>query len=509
MPAQTPPSRLWRPEDRALVTDLSHATAVAATPSVVYVATIQGLAVYDRGFLGWRETLGSIDGFPGGPITAMAADPGDDTAWLAGTGRWILYQPFGRRWDSGPLPGTVDEVVLDAADPSRGAYFHTAAGWYFVGRFSVAAEAARDVPAPGRRLGSLSMAQLLARVPAFDAVRMRIERDDQLRTARITAAAALPITNEVFVATYGNGVFRVNPATFAVDRLDAGLLGTAAGGVAILQGQVCVGTDTRFAAGRRGVACLRDDLTTFNYYEGSSLSGLPGNVVRRLALTSRAIWAATDQGALRIDRRSGDVRRFTRQTGLPSDDVWALAVTPAGVWVGTSLGLALVPDTGRSAAAVRSGGDAAVLALAFRADTLWIGSSLGLEVVLPGATERLAVLGPVLLREPVVAVAVKADTLLAATASRLAVRDAGGWRVVDPPGPAVGRITAIAADRDGFWVGGTNGLAFYQPARNLWRALTSPGDVPQPVADVAVDRDHVWVTGPAGLVRYARRVLAP
>ncbi len=46
--AQPASTRAWRPEERTLVTDLSHVTAVAATDMVVYVATRQALAVYDR-----------------------------------------------------------------------------------------------------------------------------------------------------------------------------------------------------------------------------------------------------------------------------------------------------------------------------------------------------------------------------------------------------------------------------------------------------------------------------
>lgn len=508
--AQAPPSRLWRPEDRALVTDLTRVTALAATPSLLYAATAQGLAIYDRVFLSWRETLGPMDGFPGGPIAAMAADPGDDTAWLAGVGRWIMYQPLGRRWDSGPLPGVVDAVVLDARDPSRGAYFHSSGGWYFVSRGGVAAEPAVDVPGPGQRVGSLTMAQLLARAPALDLVRMRIERDDRLRSYAMTSAATVPVTNEVFIATSGNGVFRVDLTTYALDRLPSGLLSPAAGGVAVLQGEVCAGSDTRFAVGRRGIACLREDLTTPSYYEGPGLAGMPGNVVRRLVMTPHALWAATDQGALRIDRRSGALRRLVARDGLPSDDVWALAPAPDGVWIGTSLGLAFAPDTGARAPATPAGSESgAVRALAFRADTLWIGSSLGLEALLPGESLPVAVVGPVMLRDPIVGIALKAETLVVATELRLAVRAGGSWRVVDPPGPPVGRMTALAADREGFWVAGTEGFALYQPARNFWNALTSQGDVPQPVRDIAAGRDHVWIATPAGLVRYAKRVLVP
>ena len=67
----------------------------------------------------------------------------------------------------------------------------------------------------------------------------------------------------------------------------------------------------------------------------------------------------------------------------------------------------------------------------------------------------------------------------------------------------------MAADAAGFWVAGTMGLGFYQPARQVWRALTAAGDVPQPVSDVAASREYVWAATPLGVVRLQRRVLAP
>ena len=80
---------------------------------------------------------------------------------------------------------------------------------------------------------------------------------------------------------------------------------------------------------------------------------------------------------------------------------------------------------------------------------------------------------------------------------------------MEPPGTPIGEFTAAAPDRAGFWLGGTEGLAFYQPLRDTWRALTSPGDLPLPVTDVAADDDHVWVATPGGVVRFLRRMLVP
>lgn len=509
-PAQPATSRLWRPEERTLVTDLSRVTAVAATQLVVYAATPDALAVYDRGAGALRETLGTIDGYPGGLVTAMVADPGDDTAWFAGIGGWASYQPLGRRFEAGPLPGPADQVVLDQNDPSRGAYFHTLAGWYLVRRLGISAEPANDVPPPGRRIGSLGASELLARAPAFDIVRMRIERDDMLRTWRLTSAVMTPAREEMFVGSDGNGLFRVDIPTYGVQRFPAGLLAAPTAAVAVAGEEVCAGSDPRYRTARRGITCFRPDLEEFAYFEGSSLAGLPILGVRRLLITRRSLWMASDQGALRLDRHSGAARLFGEHEGLPSADVRALAPAPDGVWIGTARGLAVAPDTGLAARTIASQLlDAAVLSLAARSDTLWVGTAAGLYVLLPGAQAPIpAAPGRPELAGPVVALALDGDTLLVATDTRMAWRAADAWHEL-PGGFPIGRITALASDPAGFWVAGTLGLAFLQPARSLWRALTAPGDVPQPVSDVAAGRDYVWAATPAGVVRLERRVLLP
>jgi hypothetical protein len=514
--AQPATSRAWRPDERTVVTDLSHVTAVAATDLVVYAATRRALAVYDRGSGVLREIVGVLDGYPPGPVTAMVADPGDDTAWLAGLGLWVSYEPLGRRFTSGPLPGPADAVVLDSSDPSRGAFFHTGAGWYFVPRVGLFAQPTSDVPPPGRRIGALGPAELLARAPAFDAVRLEIERDALLRTWRLTSAVMTPARNEIFVGTDGNGVFRVDPTTYETQRLPAGLLATSTGAVADEDGRVCAGSGApygglRRAGTRRGIACFRPDLTDFSYYEGTSVAGLPAGTVRRLLSTRDALWVAGDQGALRLDPRSGDVRQLHGREGLPSEDVRALTAVSDGVWIGTARGVAFVPDTGSAPRATRSLMlDAAVLALAARGETLWVGTAAGLYILPPGADapEAAAPDRPEL-SAPVVALAASGDTLLAATESRLAWHAGAQWHVLVPPGAPIGRLTALAADRAGFWVAGSAGLAFFQPARGVWRALTAPGDVPQPVLDVAAGRDYVWAATPGGVVRLARSVLVP
>lgn len=511
--AQTlPTSRLWHSDERTLLTDLSVVTAIAATRTTVFAATLGGLAIYDRGFKTWRETIGPLDGYPDRPVTALAADPNDDSAWFAGNGYWWRYESFGRRLEQGLLSGVADQVVLDANDPSRGAYIHTTSGWFFVARGALTAVPAGPLPAPNARLGSLSYQQLQARLPAFDAIRFRLERDDQNRSYRLTSAGIAPLTNEIFVGTDGNGAFRVDPVTYAVERLPAGILGAASGAVTAWRGQICAAGNARTTTVRRGITCFDENLGPFIYYETEGMGGLPGTQVRAVLVTERAVWAATDQGLLRAPRRGGRIQQILTRDGLPSNDVGALAAAADGVWAGTASGLALVADTGRLAVvAARADGPPILSLLSTDGDTLWAGTSGGLVAFL------MPIGGPVVsfggvpgLADAIVAIARRGDTLVAASAFRLVVRAGPQWQVRDVPGRPIGEVTHVAADeRNGFWVAGTQGLAYYEPARNVWNALVSPGDVPMPVRGVTSTRNYVWIATDVGVLRYQRRILTP
>jgi hypothetical protein len=511
-PAQLP-TRNWDPRSRVFITDLSRVHAVAATQSLVFAATPQALAIYDRGFRTLRETVGVLDGYPDAPVTAMAADPTDDAVWLLGRGAWALYRPFGRAWDRGTLPGEAQQAVLDASDPARGVYARVSGRWYFISKVGGIAVPATDLPPVGRRLGSLSAAELRQRAPGFDLVRLRIERDELLRNWPVTSAAAGPMQGDLFIGTDGNGMFRLDPASHLVERYPVGLLGSNVGAVAVLGEVVCAGSDDRLGTRRRGISCMRQDLGAPVYYEqGQGLAAFPGTEIRRLALGAGVIWAATDQGLARLERQGRRLELLQGAADLPSDDVLALLALPQGVWAGTTLGLAFVSDTGRRMVSDPAGVSAGVLALAQLGDTLWIASTSGVlarsaDPASSGALGSLRVAGRDN-RETALAVAAGRAGILAATAARLIwiAGDSAVW-LAGPPAQ-VGRVRVIVADEDGFWIGGSAGLGLFRPATG-WIVVLGAGDVASEPRDLAVSHRYVWVATGRGLVRFEKRELVP
>jgi hypothetical protein len=108
------------------------------------------------------------------------------------------------------------------------------------------------------------------------------------------------------------------------------------------------------------------------------------------------------------------------------------------------------------------------------------------------------------LRAPIVALARLRDTLVAATADQLAWRAPDGVWTVLRPRADLGRLTTLAADAHGVWIGGAHGLAFWRPAAGTFRALRVPADVPAGVRDILVATPYLWVATDSGVVRFER-----
>lgn len=68
-----------------------------------------------------------------------------------------------------------------------------------------------------------------------------------------------------------------------------------------------------------------------------------GNIIKAIAVTTEAIWAATEEGVVRWSRADGSYIKYTTADGLASDTVWAVAIDPAGsAWFGTDSGVSVL-----------------------------------------------------------------------------------------------------------------------------------------------------------------------
>jgi ligand-binding sensor domain-containing protein len=492
-------TRLWRPEDRAIISDFSVVDAVAASPWIVYAATRHGLLLYDRRTRVWQWPVTALDGYPPSRVRVALADPAGNAVWLGTDAGWARYDADLRRWDGGPAPGGVSGLLLDAADAGAGVFVRSAAGWSFLPRGGSLAVPGTALPPPERRVQPLDVRTALAAAPMAEAQRALILTDPRLRSFQFTAAARSADDNDLFFGTNGMGLVHLDPAMGQWEPLAYSLL--AAGADALAPGADGVWAVSAID-GRSGLTWLPNDLSSTTQIEPPPGNGFGPAAVRRALWVGGALWLATTAGVFRVDPASGHTRRFTLGDGLPSEDVRALAPAPDGVWVGTGQGLAVITADD---AVVRLEGEHGVLSLLAVRETLWVGSAAGLGVLAPGARRPVvppAVSNEPALRYPIVALARVGDTLVAVLEDQVAWRDPAmdRWTLERPRAP-LGRIGAVAADAGGVWLGGAVGLAWWRIAGREFRALSIPGDLPAPVRDVAVAAPWVWVATDSGVVR--------
>jgi hypothetical protein len=502
-------TRMWRPEDRVVISDFGTVDAVAASTWTVYAATRHGLLLYDRRTRGWQLPVTVLDGYPAARVRVALADPAGNAVWLGTTDGWARYDADMRQWDRGPATGGVLGLVLDAQNPT-GVFVHDRSGWSFLPRGALFAQPGTPLPPPERQVRPLDVQTALATAPLADAMRALILTDPRLRTYQFTSAARTTDDTDLFFGTSGLGLVRLDAAMGQWETLGFSLLGVGADALASGPGGVWAVGSPRFG-GRGGITWLPEDLSSTVPLELQPGNDLGAAAVHRLIAAAGALWIATGSGVLRVDLDGGRTRRFTLSDGLPSEDVRALAPAPDGVWIGTTRGVAVITADNR---VVRIGGfSQPVLSLLAVRETLWVGSGAGLGVLPPGAAEPVvssALAAEPALRAPIVALARTGDTLVAVLEDQLAWRDPGTdrWTVLRPRA-ALGRLTAAVGDVGGVWLGGQIGLAWWSIARGTFHRLAIPGDLPAPVRDLAAASPWVWVATDRGVVRLRRDAVSP
>lgn len=505
-------SRLWRPEERAVIGDFTVITAIAATRRWMFAAGPGGVALYDLQLHAWQPPISVADGLPAAQILVALGDPADESLWLGTTVGLVHYRPEIRQFENYPATaGAVTNLMIDKNNPFRGIYLRDGLGWRFLDRGGIIPQAVSQLPA--QRVAPMSVAEALARAPAADAFQPLTLTDARLRRYRYTCAVLVPATGEIFFGTNGLGVIRMDPAVTRFERLPFGLLSQGAGAITVVPGAVWVGTDAR--AFRPGFTRVSEDLHDYQFEEGPTAQSFGFHGVRAMLWRGRRLWAATDLGLWTVEP-GGRIDRL--DAGLPDDNLFALAQGSRGVWVGTALGLGLVPDSGRarSAAGIRE----PVLALNAASDSLWVGAASGLWYTWAGDSTAYAPANvtaegkdappPPELREAIVAITRSADTVVVATVDRIIWRAPGRpWMVERVISTNVGSVFALQGDTSGVWIGGSRGLAFFRYRPRDYVILNAAGDVPGPVHGLALSGPYLWVATEGGLVRFLKRAIVP
>jgi hypothetical protein len=499
-------------------TDVS---AVAASRSMVFAATQDALLVYDALRRSWLPPLARADGYPGGPVTVLAADPVEDGVWAAAFGNVFYYRPHVDLLTSTLVPGVTDGFFFDARDVAAGAYVRSGGRWTLVSRTGAAFPVSgAQLPPPAARMVPPTLRDLYREFPALQSFAVLLTRDARMRSWPVSAGTRAPDRAEVFLGTRGNGLYRVDPHFQESEHLPYGLLEQGAQSLALAVDGIWVGGAGASPADRGGATYVSSDLQRWSWLEGPR--GRPLGRLRIDAVASREhdLWLATPRGLFQLNASNTEfMRQWTVASGLPSDQALSMAPTFGGTWVGTARGLAWIPRSGQDGAMHDTAQPIApatpVRALLHVGNTLWIGSDGGLAMVSPATPDQPPRWAPAVesaprLRRPIRALASSDSTLIVATSDELFAVDVRSGEVL--PGVAgagltttsVGAISALAADARTIWVGGSAGVMIVSRADNYVRQLRAGRELPAEVTSIVLTPTIAWIATRRGLVRLAR-----
>jgi hypothetical protein len=503
LPVQLPAqSRTWSPEDRAIIGDFTRIMAIAVARDRVFVVTPTAVLGWDPLARRWLGPWAAPDGTAFGDVTSVFADPLDGGLWLVRRAGWLRFDPAIQFWEEGSVPGAILDAALDENAPGGGLFLRTSGGWYAAQRGGIAFPGA----APGRPIRTASLNDAIRSNPAIQANSAALLFHNRLRSVRFTAAArAEGFSGQGwFLGTSGAGLFFLadgagipEPMPFGLpsEVVDAAFAGT--GGVWVLT--------ERTPSADPGLSFVGAEFGAFQWLQGPRATGLPFTEARRVIGRDADLWVASDAGVVRITPRSEDYVRYDESRGLPDSRVLSLAQRRGRIVAGTVHGLAQFTDSSGFVRLAPDFNDAA-LAVALAGDTTWVGTRLGLMMAVPGQSDLLvpeAARASVAMQSQVVALAWRADTLVALLGDRLLWRDpvTGSFTLGPLLGNGLGRLHTILSGPSGLYIAGDAGIGIAGLGTPLRRMLTAPGDVPGQVTDIALDDRYLWVATLRGLVR--------
>jgi hypothetical protein len=514
-----------RREEAVLVGSFGEVHALSGGRRMLFAASSDGLAIFDRLAGRWLAPLGPREGYPATTLTTVSADPELDAVWMGGLGEVVFFHPGFDQLSRAIVPGRVDRIVFDRDAPAAGAYVASGGVWTRISpggsAFPVRFE---DVPPTERQWRSADLDDLVRQHPTLRSFAGLLTRDQSLRSWQLTAGTTLGDRSDLWLGTLGGGLYRVDPLFNRAEHVPYGLFERGASALALAANGVLIGSEARDARGTGGVTTADRELQRWAWLRGSSDGSMSGARVNDILVRDGVLWIATSLGVARLEIGTAvDAGGAAGSAGRGAGWRWAmrgldrraaaLAPSPRGVWAGTDLGVIELRVDGPEPAGTPLGGSA-VAALVRSGDSLWVGTSAGLTVA--HTANGAALQRPVLsgsssvLDRRVRALALADSVLVVATDDAVSLVDLRARAVRTLPAGVDPRIVApinvVAIDAEAIWIGGERGLLVVDRTSGGGRVIVE-AVAGVPINDVVLDASLVWLATPAGVLRLRKDAL--
>lgn len=489
------------PERWLLFPDLRYISSLAADTRYVYVGSRQGALRYDKLMKTWEDTPGLTGN------TLLAPDPYSSSVYFAEVSILYYLTFFGTSSPSwaNDFGGTITGIGFEPT-----AIWVRVGGSYYRG-------ARPGISWKGVPQDTVSRHHIQWQtVFTPDSLRSRPEfaflnpsgiLGPHHQFYAISAVAKEPVAQEIWVGTWGNGLYHYGANDWQGQQI---LMGPGVDDVRALArdgSTIWFGGYQTSPEQTGAVTSYQPSSNTWSYSQAWWNVGLESALVSNIVADSQFVWFATDAGLARYEKKKQDWRTFASTDGLPASEITCLAYGQGKVWIGTSAGLASMVASATRATWEEDLKSLTITALAEDGKAVIAASPNGLflkpDPATPWKTWRS---DDGVLDFNVLAIHAESAGVWVASERGLEFynRAANAWeRHLEVPFSASVQVFAMASDKTNLWIGTAFGALQFDKAKKLWRTYTTADGLPDnQVQALLLDGKYVWFGTAKGAARY-------
>lgn len=460
-------SQIYRPEDWVSYIDSRYVTSIAGDLQTIYVGTLGGVLRYDRMTEEWIDPLTQASGLGGSSVQLIAIDRLTSQPWFLTEEALAVYQPLSYHFSHFTSLGDLSPKEVQSIGMNPDAI------WLEGGSKKVKFDRGRRVwesvsnfPEEIEWFGKRDPDSLDN--PKYRFLSPYTVQDKKFREYPMTAL--IKDGKDLWVGTWGYGVFRYSTFSFLGEKLLSGLSHSN------VEAMAKEGESLWF--GGSGVTLWnREESASGRWHHIDVEVGFKPVLTGVTSILTEPdsgahdsggrVWFGTSDGLIRYQVKDGFWKTLRKFHGLPHNSVTALALDGEEIWIGTKRGLGKISRYGERVISIKELKDLEIYDLYVQPDYLWVATSSGVFLLNKGE---------------------------------------GKWGILeDPEGNTGFGTTALEGDGDLIWFGTLIGVLVYDTKEKRWDRFSSELFLPnRRINDFAADEENLWVGTDGGVAKYRK-----
>lgn len=523
----------YRPGDWITISATRYSTSIAVSYKTAYIGTLGGVLRYDFIKKQFDYPLTTSNGMMDNYVKVVALEKQNEFLWVATRDGLQIYNPVSQQFTTATyfqIGIHLDEEIHSIGFENDKVWLQTNKG-YLCSSNSLFGFAREPLPETSVAAWYGLRAVPTGKLPhIFMNNETGFQFDDYEKSFTDDEFRKFPVTHYIYdhlgnlwLATYGAGVWKANSVSFLAEPLKYGLAMEDVSAMGFDDITMWVGGAQRYSNidvnfhTLSGITEWDQEKDKFRYYDSGFRSGLRLQNVNCLLIDKENVWIGTDEGLIRKIKSMDYWTTYGSYSGLYHPSVLSIAQDGMYLYIGTQQGLNMTKPKQKeyliSKIEIPELFNVAIYKILIRDKTLWLGTSNGIYAVtmtdytfshynavgfIVGSTQFLdqQIRG------------ITEDSTFIYFASELGViryrKATSKWESIPVNTQyLLAGINDAVCDDNNLWIATNSGVLRYIKLKQKWIYYgTQDGLAGERVKKILIDGDYVWFGTNKGLTQF-------